>query len=615
MLSFSEYSLVKNELSSLFEATIQASKYGNGTLVVLKSDKVDTFQSKVNFPCPGTAVFKKVDLDVSDSSLQIGNGDPLVTLEVLTEPNGKLIGKVTWRQDPSTFYNHLKIGTDINWGGATNTLETAQCLGVYLLKDFDYSSPAKRKALTERIKKILNNGEDWDSKGKSDLLSKIDSMSDGNFGEMIDLAEGMSDFVKAIVKFDPHIIHGSINDYYAAEEQNEKVKVQGVKANTADMIICSAPAAKLIDAIKTEDVIVKDGLIETKESKIQFYQVSLKKAPEGAQLGKITGDILARYNIPDYMSIYRQAIEETYCPQHAKLIEEGFSDILKKGASLVKGILGKIKAKAVKLFSNVTNFLQKRFKSNAKDVLAKYSREFGLTKDESKLFESYCSGSHNILNEKKESLNDKLKNLDVKSINKLVSEVEETAGQVLVIFDKNDYLIYGRNNLLNKFTESSAFNIDIASKLLANLVSFITVKEMISKSESDMNDLIKDIVEMQKEVYFGKTSLPLFKVYGKVADKKSYEFLGTAKDFIDSKTAKLSKETSEFPLAVMTLTAQKDNYYNSVLYMISEMGENEPIYSQFRMGTNTSGKFSFNFEGVKTSEFSKVLKSVERSKK
>ena len=81
--------------------------------------------------------------------------------------------------------------------------------------------------------------------------AKFDTMTSKNFAEMIGLIAGMADFMP-LVKFTPNIIHGRINDYYAAEEQNDNVAITGVKANTADMIISSADANKTIEAMKTD---------------------------------------------------------------------------------------------------------------------------------------------------------------------------------------------------------------------------------------------------------------------------------------------------------------------------------------------------------------------------
>ena len=70
----------------------------------------------------------------------IGSGKAIVTLDMYTSPDKtSKIGTINWgeSEDKSigTYYNHLVLGDGINWGKATSTLETAQCLGVSVAKD------------------------------------------------------------------------------------------------------------------------------------------------------------------------------------------------------------------------------------------------------------------------------------------------------------------------------------------------------------------------------------------------------------------------------------------------------------------------------------------------
>ena len=246
MLSFSDHEVYKDIIKSLLEANIQEKRYSEGSLVVLKSDKISAFNGKVSFTADASTVFVKVPL-ATPADETIGDGEPLVTLDVYSDAGqSKKIRTITWAQDPNSYYNHLKVGDGINWGGSTSTLETAQCIGVFYNGLNDWSTEKGRQKVTDTIISILNNGEDWHSKGRSNLISKIPNLPNGDFAILIDLIQGMNEFVNGVVKFTPHMIHGSIDSGYKKnEEKNPLVQVSGVKDNTADMIICDSSASAL----------------------------------------------------------------------------------------------------------------------------------------------------------------------------------------------------------------------------------------------------------------------------------------------------------------------------------------------------------------------------------
>ena len=76
-------------------------RYSEGSVVVLKSAKITTFNNKVSFTADAATVFEKVALNPEASDEIIGDGDPLVTLDVysdasksnkirtITKPRGK----------------------------------------------------------------------------------------------------------------------------------------------------------------------------------------------------------------------------------------------------------------------------------------------------------------------------------------------------------------------------------------------------------------------------------------------------------------------------------------------------------------------------------------------
>ena len=135
LFDFNDYREYREIVLNLLEANVHTSRYKEGSLVVLKSDHISTFNNKgMSFTADDATVFVKVKLnpEASDENEIIGDEDPLVTLDVYSDASkSNKIRTITWRQDPNTYYNGLVEGDGINWGKSTSTLETAQCIGVF----------------------------------------------------------------------------------------------------------------------------------------------------------------------------------------------------------------------------------------------------------------------------------------------------------------------------------------------------------------------------------------------------------------------------------------------------------------------------------------------------
>ena len=171
LFDFNDYREYREIILNLLEANVHTSRYKEGSLVVLKSDHISTFNNKgMSFTADDATVFVKVKLNpvASDENGIIGNEDPLVTLDVYSDVSQSTkIGTVTWAQNPDSYYNGLKLGDEMNWGGSTSTLETAQCIGVFYDGNDQWNTEAGRKKVEDKIIAVLGNGEDWHPKGKA----------------------------------------------------------------------------------------------------------------------------------------------------------------------------------------------------------------------------------------------------------------------------------------------------------------------------------------------------------------------------------------------------------------------------------------------------------------
>ena len=185
-------------------------------------------------------------------------------------------------------------------------------------------------------------------------------------------------------------------------------------------------------------------------------------------------------------------------------------------------------------------------------------------------------------------------------------DVRDKKTGIVKVFDGKDYLVQRSGKPISDFKSQNEIDIDTVSKLLSNSYSISCVNSILGSANP--KDVIDSVVDMHKEVYFGKTSLPLYKVYGK-SSGPSYEYLGTAEDFSKKKKEKLSQV--QFPVAGLRLNPQNNRYLNIDFFVVSDVSEDEIYYTQFRTGTNASGRFSFNFEGTKKISHEQFIKFLK----
>ena len=124
---------------------------------------------------------------------------------------------------------------------------------------------------------------------------------------------------------------------------------------------------------------------------------------------------------------------------------------------------------------------------------------------------------------------------------------------------------------------------------------------MITDKSSDLTKVIEEQVDLAREIYFGKTQLPLFKVYGWSESRpNTVDRLGTAPDWTQGKLSSLTGDTlGSWPVIGFNSTLQKGMYYNISGGLISGTNSDgsEPSYILLAMRTNRADAFSFVAEG------------------
>ena len=149
------------------------------------------------------------------------------------------------------------------------------------------------------------------------------------------------------------------------------------------------------------------------------------------------------------------------------------------------------------------------------------------------------------------------------------------------------------------------------AKLLTNFQSAIVLKNILGDLSGDAKKLYSQLIEIEKEMIYGKTTLPLYKVFGVDKDGKGTtykQFPGSSK-FVEDK---LSKDLSDTIVFFLRTNAKDGKYFAMTGYGLTGINETtgDMKYSQFRMGTNSSGRYSYNFEGTQELPLGKVKSAL-----
>jgi hypothetical protein len=217
-----------------------------------------------------------------------------------------------------------------------------------------------------------------------------------------------------------------------------------------------------------------------------------------------------------------------------------------------------------------------------------------------------------FLSEKtEESINDALRNATAGDISKFVKSIDRRTSTLKSLYDKHWYLNHAETGSGLQLSSIQAnFDMNVAIKLLANEVSLRTLQKIFTTNAGNINQLVDDMIDIQKEIYFGKTSLPLYKVYGKDSDSgASYKYLKTAGEFTAEKDVQIGpgKDLS-YPISGFSMSSQGGKYYNIESWIITGVKDGISMYAQMRMGTNKAGAFSYVVEGTKVRDQSKYNK-------
>ena len=330
---------------------------------------------------------------------------------------------------------------------------------------------------------------------------------------------------------------------------------------------------------------------------IEFILASLKKEKGGGQLGKYFKEIKRRYGLEDFDQMYNVAMTEGW-----------FTDTLGKVKNIGVKVWDSIKATFNKIVGKIF-----RFGSGLKDKLITRMNKDPMGDFQALLDKSgvKIKISEEVLMERKAvNVVPYLKNLSAGNLKKLSKTIDKEIKSYKKTASKfNNVVFVGAKGLSVKGNET----IDERIKLYSNWVTITALKEMFTPSlMSNSKLLAQEIVDLQREMFFGSTVLPVYKVYGAkdIGDEKTFEYLGSAQSFADKTMDALTK--TDIPLvgirAMNDKTQKYYTMYSAFCMGITEEGELE--YIRNRMGTNKGGgQWSYVFEGyavIDSEEFNRV---------
>ena len=550
------------------------------------------------------------------------------------DEGGKLLATIGWTKITKGIFKELQGGVNIVWGNNTTALETAQCLGVYLdvdaaLAAFQEDNAKGRADWIPKIESVFGNGQDWNSKGVSFLKKKMPKMPDNNYLELLLLAKGVNNFVNQYgdnLGGSYHIIHGKIDEYYAAEEENFQLDKKK-KANTADFILANASPAKVIDAVYNQ-VIKGDkeqGYCYTNDGrKIKYYQISLKMAH--GQLGKVTQAMKDRYDLSDSSEFYVSIVSD-YLVNHGYELNEG---ALSWAMDKVSQGLSAMKAISMEWFEKIAGYVNK-LKDWAKGLATSFNSKmpsgspnsFQINLMQDVLREDGRLGQGELLTEARIDLSAKgitelLKTTNQAGAQKIVKNTNAGIKTIKKWFAPDALMAYVETGTVDvgSYTQkgkTNSWKYGEIIKIFANATAVDAFSEMVKEKKTDLKGIVEEQIDLAREIYFGKTQLPLFKVYGAKSDTDTdtVEDLGTAQDWTKGKLANLTGDTlGNWPVIGFSSTVQKGMYYNIGAGLIAGTDKKgaEPEYVNLAMRTNRADAYSFVVEGSNTLTFAQFKK-------
>jgi hypothetical protein len=405
------------------------------------------------------------------------------------------------------------------------------------------------------------------------------------------------------------ILHKSIEQYY---KNTPKKYAEGAKKNTADMVlITKGTVDSLLKALPNSDMSwTNDGKVSIDGTDIEFIQVSLKKGQEAARIGKLSSLINQIYG--------QQAMRPAQLVgEDIQQLEEGLSDIFGKAVGLIK--LG-----ATKLLSFTKNMLLKLKNSLLKSAIkitktitkdkahksaANISKILGGNLSENFIMEKAplppVTINAPLLKEMKilktEIIAKDLANKEYIQMLKNVDAINSKKDGAIKVINKGtnpilemNYFKGSANNVLSKKIGDTITREDLnpALKLVVNYASYRTFNVILLdmlKNIQSYNTITDSLVglnaKLRAEAMFGKTSLPLWIVYGMGGGA---QYKHTKDEFESSTKEDIIKlgESMDVPYMFISIAKSSKNPTYNAIYayiLVGSVKENDSLQPEYLM--------------------------------
>ena len=452
--------------------------------------------------------------------------------------------------------------------------------------------------------------KEFDIKGKEWITDFLSKTKDITFLlQAIELIGGDMKKIPNVNWGNVQVLHRSIDQYY---KNTPKKYAEGAKANTADIVlITKGTVDSLLKALPNSDMSWgNDGKVSIDGTDIEFIQVSLKKGEENARIGKLSSLINQIYG--------QQAMRPAQLVgEDIQQLEEGLSDIFGKAVGLIK--LG-----ATKLLSFTKNMLLKLKNSLLKSAI-KITKT--ITKDKAhksaaniskilggKLSENFIMEkaplppvtiNAPLLKEMKilktEIIAKDLANKEYAQMLKNVDAINSKKDGAIKVINKGtnpilemNYFKGSANNVLSKKIGDTITREDLnpALKLVVNYASYRTFNVILLdmlKNIQSYNTITDSLVglnaKLRAEAMFGKTSLPLWIVYGMGGGA---QYKHTKDEFESSTKEDIIKlgESMDVPYMFISIAKSSKNPTYNAIYayiLVGSVKENDTLQPEYLM--------------------------------
>ena len=591
------------------EASVFQDKYPVGSRFLVSAKYVEDFKRYAGESVPD-GVYLKVKETKADVEV-IQNENQPTEYWVKSEKNGKVYHiKGTEGTISKWFIKAGKNPGDITFND--KTLEASSLLGLridaksYLDKFNASTADSVGKIAQEFISVVTSTLSEGDF-----ATNNLKNMKTAPIADIIlvaAIAAGMQKFANDKGLSNWNFVHGKIEDYYNAEQANPHIVTQGGKDNTADAILVKGSVSSFLSNMKTQPVEYDNSGLCKLNTGEEFYQVSLKKSESGAQLGKITTDFVKKYGLISNDDLINIALTEGI---EKEILDEGLRDLFNKGREFVK-TTGK------KVLDGIRN-AAKKVQGYYKGVVGRFrSATSKANKDGDDLLNKVVP-KLKTLNEARVSQGDKIKAVanDYNQGNKeplktIVSNCNTELGKVINL-TKSPGLAYADTGVTQLYIPKDV-NPDVVIKFLANFKALRAFQKVIADSKGSAktaSEIYSDFLDLEKDMFFGRTSLPLFKVYGLSSDGSGtpYTFLKSGQEYKEDRKSAFESKQDTVNKVFVVYVESKVGYGTMAAYIFSKFDTNgTPIFNNVTFRTNASGKLTFTIEGSKSITWDNMIR-------